>query len=56
VGLLAGCENTTTPIGLQLGTPVMLYLPPDALRVLRPDPEPEVQSEDGEATAASVAE
>jgi spermidine/putrescine transport system ATP-binding protein len=34
-------------VALEEGTPVTLYLPPDALRVLRPDPEP--VSEDGQA-------
>ena len=35
-----GQRGNPATFGLEQGTPVTLYLPPDALRVLRPDPEP----------------
>ena len=48
-------EGSPLTFGLAEGTPVTLHLPPDALRVLRPDPEPAAASEDGETAPAAVA-
>jgi hypothetical protein len=47
-------EGNPVTFGLEPGTPVTLYLAPDALRVLRPDPEPEGGTEDSEAAPAAV--
>jgi spermidine/putrescine transport system ATP-binding protein len=48
-------EGNPLTFGLEQGTPVTLYLPPDALRVLRPDPEPEAGDEKGQTAPAAVA-
>jgi spermidine/putrescine transport system ATP-binding protein len=48
-------EGNPLTFGLEQGTPVTLYLPPDALRVLRPDPEPEAGDEEGQTAPAAVA-
>ncbi|HXY83864.1 MAG TPA: ABC transporter ATP-binding protein [Gaiellaceae bacterium] len=49
-------EGSSLKFGLDQGTPVTLHLPPDALRVLEPDPEPppEPSEEDAEAEPAAV--
>jgi spermidine/putrescine transport system ATP-binding protein len=48
-------EGNPLTFGLEQGTPVTLYLPPDALRVLRPDPEPDAGDEEGQTAPAAVA-
>jgi hypothetical protein len=48
-------EGNPLTFGLAEGTPVTLHLPPDALRVLRPDTEPEAASGNGETAPAAVA-
>ncbi len=48
-------EGNPLTFGLEQGTPVTLYLPPDGLRVLRPDPEPEAGDEEGQTAPAAVA-
>jgi spermidine/putrescine transport system ATP-binding protein len=47
-------EGNPLTFGLEQGTPVTLHLPPGALRVLRPDPEPEPGNGD-DVTAPAVA-
>jgi spermidine/putrescine transport system ATP-binding protein len=48
-------EGNPLTFGLEQGTPVTLYLPPDALRVLRPDPDPEAGDEESQTAPAAVA-
>ena len=47
-------EGNPASFGLEQGTPVTLYLAPDALRVLRPDPEPVAGTGEGETAPAAV--
>jgi spermidine/putrescine transport system ATP-binding protein len=47
-------EGSPLAFGLEQGTPVTLHLPPDALRVLRPDSQPEDGRETEDAEPAAV--
>jgi len=47
-------EGNPQTFGLEQGTPVTLHLPADALRVLRPDPEPDAVHEEAETPPAAV--
>jgi hypothetical protein len=48
-------EGDPLTFGLEQGTPVVLHLPPDALRVLRPDLEPEAETGDSETAPVAAA-
>ena len=54
--LKVATANVGDPLtfGLEQGTPVTLHLPPEALRVLRPDLEPDAAPGEGEPAPAAV--